>query len=173
MRAIALLRASAFLAAVLLASSVACTVAEEIVHSYPIAGLDGVITRSGVEFDPKTTSDGNGSLRLNSKGYTAFRLFEIEDPDVEGTKLLYRARIRTQDVEGRVYLEMWCRFPGRGEFFSRALDAPITGTTEWTSQETLFVLEDGQNPSNIKLNLIVEGPGAVWVDEIVLAKGAS
>ncbi len=146
---------------------------EEIVHAYPIADLEGVITRSGVEFDPKTTSDGNGSLRLSSKGYTAFRLFEIEDPDVEGTKLLYRARIRTQNVEGRVYLEMWCRFPGRGEFFSRALETPITGTTEWTSQETPFVLEDGQNPSNIKLNLIVEGPGAVWVDEIVLAKGAS
>jgi hypothetical protein len=173
MRAIGLLRASAFLAAALLASGVACTLGEEIVHAYPIAGLDGVITRSGVEFDPKTTSDGNGSLRLSSKGYTAFRLFEIEDPDVEGTKLLYRARIRTQNVEGRVYLEMWCRFPGRGEFFSRALETSITGTTEWTSQETPFVLEDGQNPSNIKLNLIVEGPGAVWVDEIVLAKGAS
>ena len=173
MREIGLLRASAFLAAALLASSVACTVAEEIVHAYPIAGLDGVITRSGVEFDPKTTSDGNGSLRLNSEGYTAFRLYEIEDPDVEGAKLVYRARIRTQDVEGRVYLEMWCRFPGQGEFFSRALETPITGTTEWTSQETPFVLEDGQNPSNIKLNLIVEGPGAVWVDEIVLAKGAS
>ncbi len=68
---------------------------------------------------------------------------------------------------------MWCRFPGQGEFFSRALDAAITGTTEWTTQETPFVLEEGQNPSNIKLNLIVEGPGAVWVDEIVLAKGAS
>ncbi|MCZ6714012.1 MAG: hypothetical protein O7B29_08725, partial [Deltaproteobacteria bacterium] len=88
--------------------------AEEIVRAYPIAGLDGVITRSGVEFDPKTTSDGNGSLRLNSKGYTAFRLYELEDPDVEGTKLLYRARIRTQNVKGRVYLEMWCRFPGQG-----------------------------------------------------------
>ncbi len=173
MRAISLLRAFAFLAAALLASGVACTMGEEIVHAYPIAGLDGVITRSGVAFDPKITSDGNGSLRLSSKGYTAFRLFEIEDPDVEGTKLLYRARIRTQNVEGRVYLEMWCRFPGRGEFFSRALETPITGTTEWTSQETPFVLEDGQNPSNIKLNLIVEGPGAVWIDEIVLAKGAS
>ena len=173
MREIGLLCASAFLAAALLTGCVGRTVAEEVVHAYPIAGLDGVITRSGVEFDPKTTSDGNGSLRLNSKGYTAFRLYEIEDPDVEGAKLVYRARIRTQDVEGRVYLEMWCRFPGQGEFFSRALGAPITGTTEWTSQETPFVLEEGQNPSNIKLNLIVEGPGSVWVDEIVLVKGAS
>ncbi len=173
MRAIGLLRATALLAVALLASSVACTVAEEIVRAYPIADLDGVITRSGVEFDLKTTSDGNGSLRLSSKGYKAFRLYEIEDPDVEGTRLLYRAQIRTQDVKGRVYLEMWCRFPGQGEFFSRALDAHRKGTTEWTTQETPFVLEQGQSPSNIKLNLIVEGPGSVWVDDIVLAKGAS
>ena len=159
------------LIAVLLVGCSGRTVGEEIVRAYPVSSLDGVISRSGSEFDPNTTSDGNGSLRLTATEPTTFRLFETGDVDVEAARLLYRARIRTEQVQGRVYLEMWCRFPGQGEFFSRALRAPLTGTNEWTTQETPFVLEPGQNPDNIKLNLVVEGMGVVWVDELVLAKG--
>jgi hypothetical protein len=65
---------------------------------------------------------------------------------------------------------MWCRFPGRGEFFSRALHAPISGTVEWTTQETPFLLEPGQNPDNIKLNIVLDGTGTVWIDDVVLAR---
>lgn len=171
MRSRGLLAAAGLLGAGLLMACFGRIGAEKVVRAYPIADLKGVITRSGVELDTTTTSDGNGSLRLASKKYTAFRLYELEDVDVEAGRLLYRARIRTEGVEGRVYLEMWCRFPGKGEFFARALHAPITGTTEWTTQETPFVLEAGQNPSNIKLNIVVEGAGTVWVDDVVLAKG--
>lgn len=83
---------------------------------------------------------------------------------------MYRARIRTEGVQGQVYLEMWCRFPGQGEFFSRALDAPLTGSTEWTSQDTPFFLERGQNPDRIALNIVITGRGTVWVDDVALIK---
>ncbi len=63
---------------------------------------------------------------------------------------------------------MWCQFPGRGEFFSRALATPLSGTTEWSSQQTPFLLKAGESPDNIRLNLVVEGPGTVWIDDIVL-----
>ena len=54
------------------------------------------------------------------------------------------------------YLEMVCHFPGKGDFFSRALDAALSGTTGWTAQETAFVLKPGENPDNIKLNVVIE-----------------
>jgi hypothetical protein len=67
---------------------------------------------------------------------------------------------------------MWCRFPGSGEFFSRALDSPISGSTEWVSQETPFFLEQNQKPDLVKLNLVIDGTGTVWVDEVKLARTA-
>jgi hypothetical protein len=36
--------------------------------------------------------------------------------------------------------------------------------------ENLFFLQAGQNPDNVKLNILIEGSGTVWADQIVLAK---
>jgi hypothetical protein len=144
---------------------------EEIVFANPIQDLEGVLTRSGVELDRQITSDGNGSIKISAADRTTVRLYEVEDINVEDTRLLYRARVRTDGVKGQVYLEMWCRFPGRGEFFSRALHAPVTGTTEWTSQETGFSLEKNQKPDLVKLNIVLDGSGTVWVDDLALVAG--
>jgi len=76
--------------------------------------------------------------------------------------------LRTEDLEGSAYLEMWCGFPGQGEFFSRALDTAVSGDTDWVSQETTFILQEGQNPENVRLNLIVDGAGTVWIDDLRL-----
>lgn len=80
---------------------------------------------------------------------------------VDNARLTYRARLRTSDLEGRVYLEMWCVFPGRGEYFSRDLGTPVSGSQEWSTEETPFFLKTGENPENVKLNLVVEGSGTV------------
>ena len=143
---------------------------EEVLFEDPISDLSGVLTRSGVEFDTEVTSDGNGSIKISTDGPTTVRLFEVSDIDVDDTRLVYRARLRTEEVQGQVYLEMWCHFPGKGEFFSRALHAPISGSTNWVSQETPFFLEKGQKPDLIKLNVVIDGSGTVWVDEVALAK---
>jgi len=66
---------------------------------------------------------------------------------------------------------MWCHFLGRGEFFSRGLVTPLTGTTDWTTQEIPFLLKEGENPDNVKLNLVIDGKGTAWIDDIRLLKG--
>ena len=98
-------------------------------------------------------------------------LFETGDIDVENAPLIYQARLRAEGVKGKVYLEMLCRFPGKGEFFSRALHASLTGSSDWTQQETPFLLKSGENPENVMLNLVIEGTGTVWIDDIRLVKG--
>ena len=67
-----------------------------------------------------------------------------------------------------MYLEMWCRFPGRGEFFSRDLAHKVTGTNDWASYETPFYLRRGQVVDLIKLNVVLEGPGTIWVRDVQL-----
>ena len=141
----------------------------EIKH-FPIDSMEGIITRSGVGIDRDISSDGNGSLRITATKPAVIRLFEIGDMDVENARLIYQAQVRTENVEGQVYLEMWCHFPGKGEFFSRGLQTPLTGTTEWTTEETPFFLKKGENPDNLKLNLVINGKGTAWIDDIRLLR---
>jgi len=141
------------------------------IKKFPLDSLEGIITESGVQLDKEVSSDGNGSLRIDAKEPTVVRLFEVGDIDVEDARLIYQARVRTEGVEGQVYLEMWCRFPGKGEYFSRGLQTPLTGTTDWTTEETPFFLKKGENPDNVKLNLVINGKGTAWIDDIRLLKG--
>jgi hypothetical protein len=138
---------------------------------FPVDNLEGITTKSGVEIDKAVSSDGKGSLKITATEPTVVRLFEVGDIDVENARLIYRAKVRTENVDGKVYLEMWCNFPGKGEFFSRGLQTPLTGTTDWTSEETPFFLQKGENPDNVKLNLVIDGKGTAWIDDVRLKKG--
>ncbi len=138
---------------------------------FALDNTEGLITQSGVRIDEQISSDGNGSLRIEATESTTIRLFETGDIDIEDTRLIYQARLRTEDIEGLVYLEMWCHFAGIGDAFSRGLGTPLTGTTEWTTEEIPFFLKKGENPDNVKLNLVIKGKGTAWIDDIRLLKG--
>jgi hypothetical protein len=138
---------------------------------FPIDSLDGIITQTGAELDKDNSSDGKGSLRIVTKGPSVVRLFEITDVDVEDARITYRAKLRSEKLEGQAYLEMWCSFPGKGEFFSRGLQNPLSGTMNWMTAETPFFLKKGERPDVIKLNLVVNGKGTVWIDDVRLLKG--
>jgi hypothetical protein len=141
------------------------------IKRFPVDNLERIITKSGVQIDKQITSDGNGSLRITVGEPTTIRLYETGDIDIENARLIYQAKVRTEGIEGQVYLEMWCHFLGKGEFFSRGLQSPLTGTTNWTTQEIPFFLKKGENPDNVKLNLVINGKGTAWIDDILLLKG--
>ena len=138
---------------------------------FPISSLEGILTESDIAFDTEVTSDGNGSLRVKAQEARQVPLFETGEIDVENARLIYQAKVKTEGVAGKVYLEMWCHFPGKGEFFSRGLHSALTGTTGWTTQETPFFLKKGENPDNVKLNLVIDGKGTAWIDDVRLIKG--
>jgi hypothetical protein len=116
-----------------------------------------------------TVTDDKAWLADCQKAQT-IRLFEVENPNVEQCVVTYRARLKTEKLTGRVYLEMWCRFPGKGEFFSRGLNHTLTGSNDWGWFETPFFLKNGERPDLIKLNLVVKGAGKVWVKDVELLK---
>ena len=141
------------------------------IQRFPIDNLQGIISRSDVQMDNQVSSDGNGSLRITATQPKVVRLFEAGDVDIENARLIYQAKVRTDNVEGQVYLEMWCHFAGKGEFFSRGLQNPLTGTNEWSTEETPFFLKKGENPDNVRLNLVINGRGTVWIDDVRLLMG--
>ncbi|OGD22921.1 MAG: hypothetical protein A2W03_03140 [Candidatus Aminicenantes bacterium RBG_16_63_16] len=132
--------------------------------------LEGVIQKTGVELDKQVKSEGAGGLRVTVTEPSIIRLFETGPLDIEEATLVYRARLRTENAQGNVYLEMWCRFPGIGELFSRGLQSPLRGTNDWTTQEIPFFLKKGTKPDVVKLNVVSEGAGVIWIDDIRLLK---
>jgi hypothetical protein len=100
------------------------------------------------------------------------RLFEVKNPAVEQCLLTYRAELKAEGLQGRAFLEMWCRLPGRGEFFSKGHQQAVSGTVNWARYEIPFYLRRGQKPELIKLNVVVEGQDTVWLRDVELLKTA-
>jgi hypothetical protein len=144
----------------------------EIIKSFPINSMEGVLTQSGVTLDTVISSDGKGSLKITVDQPAIVKLFEVRGIDIENARLIYRAQVKTEKVSGNAYIEMWCIFPGLGEFFSRSLQSPLSGTMNWSIQETPFFLQKGQKPELVKLNVVINGQGTLWIDDITLAKSA-
>jgi len=143
---------------------------EDEIRLYPMDTTEGIVTRDGIEIDPRIKVTGTSSLKITAADSMTVHLYDTGDIDIENARLVYRARLRTENVAGRVYLEMWCRFTGGREFFSRGIERPLSGTNEWTTVEIPFMLEAGQNPDNVRLNLVIAGSGAVWIDDVRLIR---
>ncbi len=137
---------------------------------FPIDNLNGLVAQSGVQLDKSVSSDGNGSIKIETAGPVTIPLFNIDDVRIDDTQLIYEAQIKSEGLNGQAYLEMWCVFKDKGEFFSRGFDSAIAGTTDWQTLRTVFLLRKGEIPDQIKLNIIINGIGTVWIDDIHLSK---
>jgi hypothetical protein len=133
----------------------------EVLRAFP-SGTP-TIAQAGIRVD-------QGTWRIATTADQTIRLFEVENPTVDQCLLTYRAEVRTEGLKGRAFLEMWCRLPGRGEFFSKGHQQAVSGTVNWARCEIPFFLKEGQKPDLIKLNLVVEGTGTVWLRNIELLK---
>ena len=137
---------------------------------FPIDDLKGMVAQSGVQLDKTVSSDGNGSIKIVAAGPVVIPLYNIDDIRVEDTQLIYETRIKSESLNGQAYLEMWCVFKNKGEYYSRGFDSAIAGTTEWKTIKTVFLLRKNEMPDQIKLNVVVNGVGTVWIDDIHLSK---
>ncbi|MBZ5646816.1 MAG: hypothetical protein LAN37_06280 [Acidobacteriia bacterium] len=137
---------------------------------FPLDSMEGVRATTGVLLDPAVSSDGKGSLRIDAKEAMTVPLFEVTGGDLDNSTLLYQASVQSEKLDGKAYLEMWVRFPGKGEFFSRGLDQTVTGSMSWKTMTIPFFLKSGERPDLIRLNLVVNGKGRVWIDDIRLLR---
>jgi hypothetical protein len=115
------------------------------------------------------STDGD-AWRIEVRGAGSIPLFTCPVAGVDDCMLTYRARMKSRGLSGQAYLEMWCRMPGSGEFFSKGLNHPLQGTTGWSDHETHFYLKRGQEPDLLKLNVFAEGTGELWLRDVVVLK---
>jgi hypothetical protein len=121
-----------------------------------------------IETDVNEKVEGKASVKITTQWPTTVCLGEVSGLDVENAKLVYRARVKSA-LEGTAYLEMWAHV-GTGQFFSRGMDSTVGGREGWNTIQTRFLLQKGQKASKVTLNLVINGQGMVWVDDLVVSK---
>lgn len=137
---------------------------------FPIDDLKSIITQSGIQLDKSVSSDGNGSIKIEASNPVTVSLYDIVDIRIDDSQLIYEAKMKSEGLSGQAYLEMWCVFKDKGEFFSRGFETAIAGTTDWTTVSTIFLLKKNEMPDQIRLNVVVNGVGTVWIDDVHLSK---
>ena len=82
----------------------------------------------------------------------------------------YRAQMKTANVQVGTYLEMWCQFPGQGEFFSKGLHHAVKGTTV-----TVSVVHGGTQSNVVPADARAEidlrftsGEAGQWLEKEIL-----
>jgi hypothetical protein len=142
----------------------------EEIASYPINNVSEIVSTANVETDAGVSNDGAGSVKVSVVEPTTINLFEESNIDAGQSKLVYQAKLKSQNLEGNAYLEMLLHFPDTGDFYVQGNKTEIAGTTDWKTIEASTELEKGRNPDSAKLRLIVGGKGTVWVDDVKLLK---
>ena len=122
-----------------------------------------------VSTDSTVKQEGNGSIRISTVWPTTICLGEVQELDVENAKIIYGAKVKSDGLEGHAFLEIWCHVGG-GQYFSRGLNSVVTGTMDWRTLQTAFFLQPGQIAEKATLNIVINGKGTVWVDDVHLLK---
>ncbi len=122
-----------------------------------------------VSVDSTVKQQGNGSIRISTLWPTTICLGEVKGLNVENAQIIYRARVKSEKLEGTAFLEMWCHVGG-GQYFSRGMNSAVSGTMDWRILQTPFFLKPGQRTKKVTLNIVINGKGTVWVDDVHLLK---
>ena len=137
------------------------------IFSLNLDSADALGTR--VSVDQKVKFEGNGSIRVSTKWPTTICLAQISQLNIENARLVYQAKVKSENLDGAAFLEMWCKV-GSGQYFSRGLNSTISGTNDWQTITAAFILNKGQKAQSVTLNLVINGLGTVWADDIRLIK---
>ncbi len=155
---------------ILILGSVISLADQEIVE-LPINSAQDIVSSGSVRIDPESEN----ALLVNSDGKKEIELFDIEGTGLGDKKLTYSAVMRTKDLtstddtRGIAYLELTVLFPDGEELVARGPRVPLSGTTEWRSAETVLYVDKGGDPQNVSLDLIVDGAGKVWLQDVRLS----
>lgn len=151
-----------------------CVVASLIILAAPAAAQDLLNLQIGelsqvspfIQLDLQNKLNGKASIKITTKWPTTVCLGQAEDIGVDDAQLVYQATVKS-NMKGSAHLEMWVEVAGRS-YFARCLDDPVTGNIDWKPIRTVFMLRKGQVANKISLNLVIDGVGTVWIDDVVL-----
>jgi len=129
---------------------------------------DAAAIGTTIQTDTQIKAQGKSSIKITTQWPTTVCLGEVKGLHIEGVKVVYKAKVKS-DLEGTAFLEMWAHVGG-GQYFSRGMNDVVKQKTDWKVIHTPFLFQRGQKPDKLTLNVVINGKGTVWIDDIVLSK---
>ena len=129
---------------------------------------DATAIGTTIRTDTQVKAEGKGSIKITTQWPTTICLGEVSGLNVENEKLLYKAKVKS-DLDGSAFLEMWVHLGG-GQYFSRGMNDVVSQKTDWKTIQTPFLFQKGQEPDKVTLNIVINGKGTVWIDDVSLSK---
>ena len=127
-----------------------------------------VFTTRDMPLSPDVPGDNRSGWRIEAKADRIAPLFEVAKPLAGPGTLVWRAKMKTDAVEGEVSLE--------AVGTSAASVEPVrnqtrgTGANDWIYYQVALPLKDGQTLSKTTLNVVFKGKGTVWIKDVELLK---
>lgn len=129
---------------------------------------DASVIGTTIQTDIQVKAEGKASIKITTQWPTTICLGEVAHMDIENAKLVYKAKVKS-DLDGTAFLEMWAHVGG-GQYFSRGMNDVVSRKSDWKMIQTPFLFQKGQRPEKVTLNLVINGKGTVWIDDIILSK---
>jgi hypothetical protein len=129
---------------------------------------DATAIGTTIQTDTQVKAEGKSSIKITTQWPTIICLGEVTGLDIEDAKLVYKAKVKS-DLEGTAFLELWAHVGG-GQYFSRGMNDVVKQKTDWKIIQAPFLFQKGQKPDKVTLNIVINGNGTVWIDDIVLSK---
>jgi hypothetical protein len=166
------------------------TISLFIVATSPLAGAETLRTFSWSELKqqgtlpagctilPATADVPVEQLQVENAGGDAVtvELLGFDAPGITQDAYAIRGYVRSRDVEGDAYLEMWNHMGGGGKFYSRSLaEAGPMARLTGTSGRRLFVVpaylaDRTDRPVRLTLSVVLPGEGTVALDSLELVE---
>lgn len=137
------------------------------VDSFACNDPERVLAKEYVVLDKSTSSDGNGSLKIETKEPVTVRFYEVKFPG-ENSKYTFKVKMKTQGLKDSAYLTMDINYPNGGKQSVQAeTNDYLYGDNDWT-QMSITISGPNQKAASVVLNVVLTDEGTAWVDDLHL-----
>lgn len=105
-------------------------------------------------------------LLATAESPNTLRVWELAIETKDASRFECRFDLRSADLAGDVYPEMWCRVSGMGEAFSKGLQYRLTGDNDWISCVLPFYLKPGEFIENVRFQLVFSAAGSAAIRDV-------
>ncbi len=145
---------------------------DQVVHEFTADSTDEIVDSGAISLDTETSVDGTASIRVqrDESGKGVIGLYQVDDAEINNSRLVYMAKMKTEGVENMAYLRLRVATQNDVELVSYGPPIPLSGDSEWTEVATELFLDRGNKARSIGLDLVIDGKGTVWIDQVGLLK---
>lgn len=125
-----------------------------------------------VAVDPviRSSPDAGGSLRIESAQSAIVTVAEVNGiKSTSGGRILCNGKLKCKDTPNGAYLAIYVETTDGSLLVSKQPAQMVGGTQDWQSSRTSVDLRPGTQVARVWVNALVQGPGTLWVDDILVS----